>query len=296
MARETTITQEQVNATADAIRAEGNRPTARAVRERIGSGSMATVLKFLQAWQSGQVRTVDAPVTLPASLQRALVDCIGQEVASARADLGDELAAAQQANADLIAEAERQAATIEAQAASIDALHTENAGLVGQLAQVESALMKAGDEISDERAAAERARTELAKAQLRLEALPDLEAQLIALRTTLEQERAAKADAEKSAAVALAKLEAAERALKAAEDATEKAEKRTAQATQELSTARVQVQAQQTALDTAARECDDLRKQTKDARADAKKAGEVAAELRGKLAATAKPKTAKTTA
>ena len=296
MARETTITQEQVNATADAIRAEGQRPTARAVRERLGSGSMATVLKFLQGWQAGQVRTVDAPVTLPASLQRALVDCIAQEVAAARANLGDELTAAQQANADLIAESERQAATIEAYLETLETFQSEKAELAGRLAQVESAFEKANDDLVAERAAAERARTELAKAQLRLEALPDIEAQINALRTALDQERAAKTDAEKTAAVALAKLEATERALVAAEAATEKAEKRAAQATQELSTARVQVQAQQTALDTAARECDDLRKQTKEARAEAKKAGEVAAELRGKLAATPKPKTTKATA
>ena len=296
MARETTITQEQVNATADTIRAEGQRPTARAVRERIGSGSMATVLKFLQAWQSGQVRTVDAPVTLPANLQRALVDCIEQEIAAARANLGDDLAAAQQANADLIAENERQAATIQTQADTIDSERAAIAEQWGRIDELKKALEQSELAEAMQQQAAEHARTELAKAQLRLEALPDLEAQITALRTALEQERAAKTDAEKSAAVALAKLEAAERALKAAEDATEKAEKRAAQAAQEISTARVQVQAQQTALDTAARECDDLRSQAKNARAEAKKAGEVAAELRGKLAATPKPKTTKATA
>ena len=283
MARETTITQEQVNAAADAIRAEGQRPTARAVRERIGIGSMATVLKFLQAWQAGQVRTIDAPVTLPANLQRALVDCIGQEVAAARADLGEELSTMQQANADLITENERQTATIEVQANTIDALHAEKAEFVGRLAQVESALAKAGDEITGERTAAECARTELAKAQLRLEALPDLESQITNLRNTLDQERAAKTESEKSAAVALAKLEAAERALKAAEETTANVEKRATQAAQELSTTRAQVQTQQNALDAAARECADLRAQAKSAQADAKKAGEIAAELRGQL-------------
>lgn len=44
----------------------------------------------------------------------------------------------------------------------------------------------------------------------------------------------------------------------------------------------------ETALDAAARECDDLRRQAKEARAEAKKSGEEAAELRGQLAAAAK--------
>ncbi|WP_455289003.1 DNA-binding protein [Cupriavidus necator] len=36
MGREATITQEQVNAAADGLRAAGQRPTVRAVRERLG--------------------------------------------------------------------------------------------------------------------------------------------------------------------------------------------------------------------------------------------------------------------
>lgn len=290
MAREATITQEQVNAAADTIRAGGTKPTARAIREALGGGSMATVLKFFQAWQAGQVRAEESPVVLPAGLQRALVDFIGQEVASAKAVLQDDLVAAQQANGDLIAESERQAATIEIQAEALDTAQAEKAELAGRLAQVESDLAKAGDDVAAERQAAEHARTELAKAQLRLEALPRIEAEADRLRGELEAERAAKVAAEQAAAVALAKLEGMTDRAKTAEAATEKAEKQAANAAQELSSARVQVQAQQTALDAAVRESDDLRRQAKEARAEAKKSGEEAAELRGQLsAATAKP-------
>jgi len=78
MAREATITQEQVNAAADAIRASGAKPTARAIRDQLGSGSMATVLKFLQVWQAGQVKPAAQDVTLPPALTRRLVDFIGR--------------------------------------------------------------------------------------------------------------------------------------------------------------------------------------------------------------------------
>ena len=45
MGRESVITQEEVNVVADQLRATGAKPTARAVREALGGGSMATVLK-----------------------------------------------------------------------------------------------------------------------------------------------------------------------------------------------------------------------------------------------------------
>lgn len=293
MAREATITQEQVNATADAICAAGTKPTARAVREALGGGSMATVLKLLQVWQAGQVRTAESPVALPAGLQRVLVDFIGQEVAGAKAELQADLVAAQQANGDLIAESERQASTIELQAEALESVQAEKAELAGRLAQVESDLAKADDDVTGERQAAEHARTELAKAQLRLEALPRIEAEADRLRAELEAERTAKVAAEQAAAVAVARLDGmTDRATKA-EALTEKTEKQAAQTYGELSSARIQVQSQQTALDAAARECDDLRRQAQGARAEAKKSGEEAAELRGQFAAAAAKKPAK---
>ena len=56
MGRDATITPDQVYAIADAIKAEGGKPTLRAVRERLGSGSMGTITKLLQGWKSGQER------------------------------------------------------------------------------------------------------------------------------------------------------------------------------------------------------------------------------------------------
>lgn len=52
MPRKPSITQEQVNIAANAIRAAGAKPTARAVRALLGSGSMDTVLGCLRIWQA----------------------------------------------------------------------------------------------------------------------------------------------------------------------------------------------------------------------------------------------------
>ena len=211
MAREASITQEQVNAAADSIRASGGKPTARAVREQLGTGSMATVLKLLQIWQSGQVKPAAQTVTPPPALTRALVDFIAQEVAAAKTGLETELAEAQKAQADLITENERQAATIEAQGVALDQAAAEKAAMAGKLGQMEHDLGDARDDASRERQAAESARTELVKAQLRLEDVPRLVAEVERLQQALSAALERVAAAEKSAAVLGAKLESCER-------------------------------------------------------------------------------------
>lgn len=207
MAREPSISQEQVNSAIDAIRATGQQPTARAVREALGSGSMATVLKLLQAWKAGQVKAQPADVTLPPALSRYLVDFVAQEVAKGRAEVEAELVAAQQATADLIAENERQASHLEALTAACDELQAERAEVSGRLAQMESDLATARDDAKAAEQAAEGVRTELAKAQLRLEAMPRLEDELEKIRASMAVEKEARNRAEQEAAVVRARLE-----------------------------------------------------------------------------------------
>lgn len=207
MAREATITQEQVDAIADAIRAAGAKPTARAVRERLGAGSMATVLRLLQLWQERQQATAGREVVLPAQVQRCLRDFVAEEVAAARADLETDLASVREAQADLIAEAERQARTIDALTAELDQARAETAALQGRLAQVTADLASAREEAAQERQAAQAARTELARAEMRLEVVPRLDGELERLREALDAERTRRTDAEQAAAVLSARLE-----------------------------------------------------------------------------------------
>src|SRR3546814_20075149 len=54
MARISTIPQEQGNAAADALVTAGQKPTNRAILDKLGSGSMATVVKLLQNWKAGK--------------------------------------------------------------------------------------------------------------------------------------------------------------------------------------------------------------------------------------------------
>lgn len=207
MAREATITQEQLNAAADVIRAAGGKPTARALREQLGGGSMATVLRLMQVWQTGQIKPAAEEVTLPPALTRALSDFIAQTVAGAKSALEAELTEKQVAQADLIAENERQTSTIKLQAQALESAQAEAAELNGRLQTLADDLAAVRAEAVQERAGAERARTELAKAELRLEAVPRIEAELEKLQASLQTERDARAAAERSLAAEQAKAE-----------------------------------------------------------------------------------------
>lgn len=292
MGRESTVTFEQIAAVADAMKTEGVKPTSRAVRERLGNtGSMGTINKLLGRWKSGQERQISAALVLPPALQRVLLEFMDNELTAARTTLETELADQQQEASDLATENERQVIENESQAEVIELLRAEVSKHQGRAGQLESDLVVARDEATRERSGAELARTELAKAQLRLEAMPRLEADLVAVRGVLETERMARVAAEQAAAVLTAKLEAAERRATEAAERTGKAEAAAAQivakaeaVARDLVNANAIVQAGQARLESAAREGEDAKKSVVIANAAAKKSAEEAAELRGKLA------------
>jgi len=276
MAREATITQKQVNEVAERIRAKGAKPTARGVREELGSGSMATVLKYLQVWQMGQVQQAQAQVTLPPELQRALLDFIGQEVADAKLSLEADLAVAQQVNVDLIAESERQAATIEKQESEIDTLRVALAEAQGRLLQLKVSLDASQAEAETHRQAAESTRTELAKSEMRLEGLYKLELELSNMKSALESERLGRAQAEQAAAVAGARLDKTEAQVTELESRLSRAEEATRATAADAAKLREQASANQANFEVAVRD-------SNQARDEARRAEAEAAELRGQL-------------
>ena len=139
---------------------------------------------------------MSAALSLPPVLQRAILDFMGQELSQAKATLEAELAEQQQEAADLAAENERQGADIEDKNDASMALQANLATLQGRLNQIEIDLATARNDALREREAAEAARIELAKAFLRLEAMPRLEADIDALRVDLGKERQGRVAAE----------------------------------------------------------------------------------------------------
>lgn len=291
MGREATITFEQVAAAVDALRSEGKKATSRAVRERLGNtGSMGTITKHIQRWREEQERQQAATLTLPPGLQRSILDFMSTELAATRQPLEAELADLKDAVDEVATENQTLERNVDGMREQLDQVASEKAAAEGKASQLAADLEASREEGARDRQAAEAARTELAKAQLRLEAMPRLEADLEALRTELAKERSARVAAEQQAAVLAAQKADLEGRLAEAKTNSQ-------QIAEQLSLARARVDELSTGLadarlqaQTAKSHGDELAQQLKAAHAqldqsrnEAKTAIEAAAELRGRL-------------
>lgn len=243
MPREATITYDQVVRYAEAIKVEGGKPTPRQIRDRHGSGSFGTIHKLFQQWESTQALAIEAALSLPPSLQRAILEFVRHELSVGRADLEDRLCQASVSAEDLATENERQTALIDEQLATIESLRGERAALAGRLAEIETAIGTHREDSARERQAAEVARTEVAKLMLRLEGLPRLEAELAELRKECQVIDRSRQEIEKELAVA----NAARQSLELYKgEAVENLQSRLADAQEELRVVSAQLQAAQT--------------------------------------------------
>ena len=286
----TGITFEQVAAVADAIAARGDRPTLRGVRAELGSGSMGTIQKHLAAWQGTRRQIVASAATLPTEIQRVILSEIEREVDAARAELEGELAATKGDRDTLADDNEAQSVLIEQQAAQLDESEATRQQQAGRIAQLETDLAARADEIKRERDEAASARQSLAKAELRLEALPRIEAEAERLRAALEAAQARATAAEQLAAVNASELKAAERRAAEAEAreqaavaARAEAEKQTAVARLAEQQARTAEQTAQARLESVAQQFDMAHEVAEETAEALKICRENAAELRGKL-------------
>lgn len=292
MGREALVTHEQVAAAADAMMATGLKPTSRAIRERVGNvGSLGTINKMLQQWKAGQAHQAASAIVLPPTLQRTILEFMAQELAVARAVLEGELVHQQQETNDLATENERQARAIEDKAEQLDAIAADKAAAQGRTAQLEADLEAAKGDAERVRQGAEHARTELAKAQLRLEAVPRLEQDLAAIQTALERERQARTDAQQAAAVLAAQMadldaRVAETRARAQrlEDQLAKTREKSETLAAELADARVAAEAGHARIKLQEHDIAESKKEADRARAEARTAGEQVAERRARLA------------
>lgn len=221
MAREASITYEQVAAAAAGMKAEGRKPSLRSIREALGNiGSLTTIAVHLRTWASNQPKESAPEVAVPSSVLSGIQTAISQAAIEAEASIRAELTDAQQMLNDVTAEGERTAAALDAAEGRIGELETANAELTGRL---EEAKTKASEteqrhaaeleslkaDLQREREAAEQARTELAKAQLRLESMPRLEKDLEDARGEAKANGSRAGEAERKLAGAEASLAAA---------------------------------------------------------------------------------------
>ena len=169
------VTYEQVAAAANALLSAGERATIRAVRARLGGGSPNTIQRHLERWSQDRAPAVQTTATLPFEIQRLILAEMGRGVAAARAELEQQLADARANNEELARESEEQGKDLESVRAVLADVQSElqkSAGAIEQLNREKAGAHKAADD----------ARQALAKAELKLEALPRIEADLESVR------------------------------------------------------------------------------------------------------------------
>lgn len=297
MAGRTGVTYEQVAAAADGLVGAGRNPSIAAVREALGNtGSPNTIHKHLSAWRDARPQAVAAAAELPADLITALAGEITKAAAKARGEIEGDLAQARSEAADLANVGESLEQERDALLDQVAALTTERDQAQATSTERYAEIERMAGVIVREQSAAEAARVELAKAQLKIESVEErnreFHTEVLRLRDLLKEAEQGKQAAEQQAAVSAAQL-AAEQAksadlaqrLATAEKAVQEANQAAESARREANTARIAEQASQARLESAARELESAKSQVKEAREEAKAAQSLAGELRGQLIA-----------
>lgn len=268
MARTSEISFAQVAQIADTMQAAGHRPTARAIRERIGSGSMGTIHRLLNQWNGKTARETKTP-ELPDSIGAALMDFVQTEIATACEPIREALEAAREEAAHLAENNETLARDIADLVDERDSLKSAFDQVNGTLEQV----------IRDRRDLAHREtiQTELiAKLREQLQRAEDRAAELDQVRADLETLRKNEIQAVKEIATLTAMMDGFREQAKTAQEQNKAL-------TAQLKTAERAVDAGQARLEAAAREIEQLRQRN----------DKLTAELIETKSAQANPKTAK---
>lgn len=244
------ITFEQVAAAADGLVGEGQQPTIQAVRERLGTGSPNTIHRHLTDWRQARPAAAAAVATLSPAMTAALASEIERAAAQARGEVEARLVEMQAEAAQLSAVGEALELERDALLEQVGTLTTERDTIAGRAAQQAADLAEQTQRIEREQQAAEGARVELAKAQLKVEAqadrLVEQATELEHLKATLDKAQAGRIAAEQQAAVLLAKLEAGAAQLERQSEEAQRATERQTQQANEIERLRATVETAQT--------------------------------------------------
>lgn len=291
-----TVTQNSVFSAAEALEARGDKVSVRAVRDYLGGGSPNAVAPLLAAWRAKRPVVAAAEIQLDPRIGQLIAEQV-KVAAGESAKRADERASEAEDTLSLCQqEAEELGEQLQAALKSLDesrAKGEQQAGTIGELREeIERIRKDAEEEVEEaqaradrERESAEAARTALAKAELRLEALPRLEREIEQLRVALAEAQTGRQQAEQQAAVLVAQ-EASQREraedfskrLQSAEKRAQEADAEAKAAARESSAARTAEESSKVRLEAAARELEvvkdalgEVRDELKELRAAAKK-------------------------
>ncbi len=271
---------EAVAAAAEAISKEGGKPSVRSVIAHLGGGSPNTVLPLLNEWKAGRVAVRSTDIELDPRIGQIIGELV-KSASEQAARAAEERAADVQADAETVAEAGREAES-RVQALEIQLAEAQQAIVIKERA-LEDAQAAAGIEaknaqerinalqgqLGEERTRADLAVQAVAKAEVRLELIPGLQAEVERLKPFEQQAAvlAANLDSANTARGELkVRLDAALADAKASHD--------------ELERVRISEQSLQAKLDAALREVEALKANLVEAKGDLVTAREEAKEAR----------------
>ncbi|AGA88860.1 DNA-binding protein [Stutzerimonas stutzeri] len=285
------VTFESVAAAAEAISKDGGRPSVRAVIAQLGGGSPNTVLPMLNEWKAGRVAVRSADIELDPRIGQIVAELVTRASEQA-AKSAEERAADVQADAETVAEAGREAELrAEGLQGQLDkaiqtitlkerALEDAQAAAAIEAKNAEEKATALKNQLAEERSRADQAVQAVAKAEVRLELIPGLQAEVERLKPF-----------EQKTAVLTANLDAANATAGDLKGRLDAALLDAKEAHAELEKVRISEQSLQAKLDAALREIESLKAslgETKTelatARQEAKEARAETKEVRAALA------------
>lgn len=290
------VTFESVAAAAQSLVNDGGKASVRAVIAALGGGSPNAVLPLLNEWKSGRPLVRASDIALDPRIAQLIAEQISTSNALA-AKTAEEKAADVQADAEAVAEAGRAA---EARAEQLEQyLEVANAEVLAKsrdldnLALERERIAESSQEkintlqiqLQGERQRADEAVQTVAKDEVRLQAIPKLEAEVQRL-----------VQFEQQSAVVTARLEDAHNVIEdlrqrlvTAEKATSELRESAAKLGSELEQARIQEKAAQARLESAVRELEESKLMLTEVKAELKEARFETKELHSRLMDMSKP-------
>lgn len=206
------VTAEQVHAAADAIAAEGQRPTIRSVRERLGTGSPNTIQRYLAEWRESRPQVAQAAYELPAELVNAFGKELRRGAEAATAELRQELSESHAETQELAEIGEGLEKERDDAIARAEAVETERDQIAQDRDQIKHDLDRVQHERNEARELAESRGQDLAQAQNRIttltEQLDEVKEQAGNHRKRLEEAQQQAQQSQQAAAVAESKADA----------------------------------------------------------------------------------------
>lgn len=287
------VSFEAVAAAAEAISKDGGKPSVRAVIAHLGGGSPNSVLPLLNEWKAGRVAVRSSDIEIDPRIGQIIAELV-RNASDQAARSAEERAADVQADAETVAEAGREA---EARVQSLESQLVEaQQSILGKERALEDVQAAAGIEsknsleritalqqqLDEERDRADLAVQAVAKAEVRLELIPGLQAEVERLKpfeqraavltANLEASRSVSNDLQGRLAEALADAKAAHADLEKSRGAEQSLQAK-------LDAAMHEIQGLQTALSEVKHDLAEARQDVKDARVEAKEARAEAARV-----------------